>query len=277
MAFGKNIALIGAGNLGGALLAGLLESKAATPDSLYAADADSERLKQLRDELGLTRSGSVNAEAVAEADVIIIAVKPPIVAAVLADIRERLTPQQLVVSLAAAVPIRSIEQGLPDSQPLIRAMPNIAMTVHAAATALCANAHAGEEHLRLADEIFSTVGVTVFVNEAQMHAVTALSGSGPAYVFTLLEGLIAGGVKMGLPTSTATTLAVQTFLGAAKLVQESDEHPAVLRDLVTTPGGTTIAGLHAMESANVRAAMMDAVEAATARSSELERLLYPAD
>lgn len=267
------VAVIGAGNLGGALAAGLLRSGLVSADSIVAADRSEERLASLRADHGLTRTTTDNQQAVEGADVVVIAVKPHIVADALEDIASALAEDQLVVSLAAAVPIRRIEAGLPEEQPVIRAMPNIAMTEGASATALCANEYVTDEQRETTLGIFRAVGVAQFVEEAQMHAVTALSGSGPAYAFLLMDGLAAGGVKMGLAPAAAQQLAAQTLLGAAKIALASDLHPGALRDQVTTPGGTTIAGLHELELGGVRAALMSAVEAAAERSFELAQLL----
>jgi pyrroline-5-carboxylate reductase len=273
MSLDQTIAIIGAGNLGAALAAGLLRGGALAPASLVAADVSEHRLTELSTRLPGIRTMQDNRAGVREADVVILAVKPHLVAHVLLDISDVLAQHQLLISFAAAVSIRAIESRLDHPQPIVRAMPNIAMTVHAAATGLCGNAHATSAHRTLAQTIFSTVGEAVFVEEAQMHAVTGLSGSGPAYVFTMIEALAAGGVRMGLPPAAATKLAAQTVLGAAKMVIEGGQHPAVLRDQVTTPGGTTIAGLHEMEMGAVRGTLMSTVEAATERSIELSQLL----
>lgn len=269
----KKIAVIGAGNLGEALIRGLLEAKTVSPERMAVSDASAERLQAIESRNRLAMATTDNRRAADWADVVVIAVKPHVVARVIEDIAEGLRAEQLLISFAAAVPISRIEAGLKAPQPIVRAMPNIAMTVGASATALCSNAIATKEHIETAREIFSSVGEVVFVDEEQMHAVTGLSGSGPAYVFTILEALTAGGVKAGLPASTAAKLAAQTLLGAARMALASDLHPAALRDQVTTPGGTTIAGLHEMELQGVRGALISAVEAAVERSRELaERL-----
>ncbi len=268
----RTVAVIGAGNLGSALVDGLVAAPNA-PKRLLAADASADRLRAIAARHSSVETTESNLEA-ANFDIVVIAVKPHIVAPVLEEIAHALTSEQLLISLAAAVPTAAIEQSLQAPQPIVRVMPNIAMTVHATAAGLCGNAEATAEHLELAQAIFGAVGETVVVGEGQMHAVTGLSGSGPAYVFTLIEALAAGGVKMGLSVADSRRLAAQTFLGAAKLVLESGNSPADLRDQVTTPGGTTIAGLHELERGGVRSALMDAVEAATDRSIELTELLY---
>lgn len=270
----RRIGIIGAGNLGGALAAGLLRSELADRETLCLADASEERLAQLAAELGGPRTTTDNRTAVESSDVVVLSVKPYVVAPVLEEVADLLQDgRRLVISLAAAVPISRIEDAIPGPCAVVRAMPNIAMTVQASATGVCANSEASEEDVEVALAIFRSVGVAERVDEGQMHAVTALSGSGPAYVFTLLEGLAAGGVKMGLPAPAAYRLAAQTLLGGARLALESGIHPGALRDQVTTPGGTTIAGLHEIESAGVRAALMSAVESAAERSIELAELL----
>ena len=273
MPLDRTIAVIGAGNLGAALASGLLREGAAPAAGLIATDVSEQRLADLAARLPGVRTSQDNRAAVSASDVVILAVKPHLVAHVLLEIADLLRPDQLLISFAAAVSIRAIEARLDRPQPIVRAMPNIAMTVHAAATGLCANAHATSAHRNLAQSIFSTVGETVFVDEAQMHAVTGLSGSGPAYVFTVIEALAAGGVRMGLPPTAASRLAAQTVLGAAKMVLDGNQHPAVLRDQVTTPGGTTIAGLQELELGAIRGALMSAVQAASERSIELSQLL----
>jgi pyrroline-5-carboxylate reductase len=283
MTLDRTVAVLGAGNIGSALISGLLEAKALPPEKLLAADVSERQLAALAQKRGIG-VGQDNREAARQADVIVLAVKPYLAGEVLDEIREILRPSQLLISVAAGVPIEFLESHVArtksgvksaatSKQPIVRAMPNIAMTVHASATALCANAAAGEEHRRVADQIFQSVGTVAWVSEDKMHAVTALSGSGPAYVYLILEGLTAGGVNMGLPHDIARGLAQQTLLGAAKLAQQSNEHPAALRDRVTTPGGTTIAGLAELESHGVRSALMKAVEAATIRSEQLSRKL----
>lgn len=265
------ITVIGAGNLGSALLSGLAEA-GVSADGLCAADASAEQRKRIESDLKLRTSAS-NRKAIDGADVVVLAVKPHLVGPVVAEIAADLKPKQLLISLAAAVEIAALESHLSRPQPIVRAMPNIAMTVHAAATAFCKNDAAQASHLDLAREIFEAVGETVLVGENQMHAVTALSGSGPAYVFLVAEALTAGGVKCGLAPEAALKLAAQTLLGAAEMILESGLHPAALKDQVTTPGGTTIFGLGELEQHGVRGGLMAAVDAANERSLELAELL----
>jgi pyrroline-5-carboxylate reductase len=285
MTLDRTVAVLGAGNIGSALISGLLEAKALKPERLLAADISERQLATLSKKHKIRVLQGGNREAAEHAGVIVLAVKPYLVGEVLAEIREVLRPDQILISVAAGVPIEFLEKHLAKakakatakstqtSQPILRAMPNIAMTVHASATALCANRAATQEHRQIAEQIFQSVGTVAWVTEDKMHAVTGLSGSGPAYVCLILEGLTAGGVNMGLPHDTARALAQQTLLGAAKLAQQTGEHPAALRDRVTTPGGTTIAGLAELERYGVRSALMEAVEAATERSEQLSRKL----
>ena len=267
------ITIIGAGNLGKSLIGGLLDAGLTGRENLRATVAPDEDPSEVAERFGVRCTAGGNLEAVRGADVIIIAVKPPYVGPVAAEIRGGLSDAQMIISFAAAVPIALIENALGKPMPVFRAMPNIAMTVRESATALCANTQVNAGQRKLAEEIFRTVGTVCWVDESKMHAVTGLSGSGPAYVCLLIEGLIAGGLDAGLPHAVARELAQQTLLGAAKLCRDSGEHPAALRDKVTTPGGTTIAGLRAMESGGVRAALMAAVDAATKRSMELSSAL----
>jgi pyrroline-5-carboxylate reductase len=284
MTLDRTIAVLGAGNIGSALISGLLAAKALKPEQLVAADVSIPQLDALAKKHKIRVLPAANREAAKDAGVIVLAVKPYLVGAVLDEIHPALRPEQIVISVAAGVSLGFLESHLTkgktkskrepkSAQPIIRAMPNLAMTVHASATALCANQAANEGHRQVAEQIFQSVGTVAWVTEDKMHAVTGLSGSGPAYVYLILEGLIAGGVNMGLPLEIARALAQQTLLGAAKLAQQTGEHPAVLKDRVTTPGGTTIAGLAELERYGVRAALMEAVEAATERSEQLSRKL----
>lgn len=263
------IGFIGAGNMGGALIAGLLNAGRVQPDQITAADPD----KTAREALSARGVQMVieSAEAAAGQDVVILAVKPQVSAGVLAALEGVLSPQQLVISLMAGTATGSIQAQLPRQIPLIRAMPQTLVRLCAGATALCAGEAATAEHMALARELFDQVGSTVVVPEHLMDAVTGLSGSGPAYAYTVIEALADGGVQAGLPRAIAQALTAQTLLGAARMVLEGDAHPAVLRDQVTSPGGTTIAGLHELEAGAVRASLMRAVQAAAARSRELGR------
>ncbi len=267
MASELTLGIIGVGNLGGALAEGVLAAGAV--NTVVASDVSSERLKQLEAQLGPNfRSSSLSGTAEA-ASLLVIAVKPHILSKVLDDIKESLNFGCAVISVAAGVPLTRIEEGLLANWPVIRVMPNLAMLVRESASAICTNQHVSKEQLETATSVFEAVGIVVHVEESQMHAVTGLTGSGPAYVSVLLEGLAAGAVKKGLQPALAQKLACQLLFGTAKLLKEKGWHPAVLKDLVTTPGGTTIAGLNELELHAVRGALMAAVGAASERSEEL--------
>lgn len=266
----KTLALIGAGMMGGALARGLARAGAMSPDGFRLFDTQGEKAEALAADLGAGAVAVPSAQAaIAGADLILLAVKPPMVAEALTGIADSLFPEQLVISIAAGVTLGKMESILPAGIPVIRAMPNTPALVGLGATALCRGTHATEEHLRLAQSLFASVGRSVEVPERLLDSVTGLSGSGPAYVYLIIEALTDGGVKEGLTRETARLLAAQTVLGAAQMVLSSDEHPARLKDNVTTPGGTTITGLHVLERAGLRAALMDAVQAAAQRSREL--------
>ena len=260
----KKIAVIGAGNMGSALIRGLIKSVDAT--QVTAVDIDGELLARLNEELGVNTTEDATA-AVAASDIVVIAIKPQHLSDV-SGLREAMTPDHLVVSIAAGVSTHTLESVFGDV-PVVRTMPNILAQIGASVAGLCAGSFAKDVHLSIASAILGAVGETVVVAEEQMDAVTGLSGSGPAYVFVLIDALAEGGTRCGLSKATAMKLATQTVLGAAKMVAESDEHPRILKDKVTSPGGTTIAGLKALEDGGFRAALMDAVEAATNRSAEL--------
>ena len=210
-----------------------------------------------------------NVELTSGADVVVIAVKPQQVGDVLAEIRDSLNHLPLLISIAAGVPLAYIEQGIGKPVPVVRVMPNAAALILRGASAIAGGAHAESDHLTMARVLFEAVGLVVEVDEAHMDAVTGLSGSGPAYVFLFMEALIDAGVMMGLSRPVARDLAVHTTLGAAKLLAESEAHPAALKDQITSPGGTTIHGLAILETGGMRGMLMDAVAAATRRSKEL--------
>ncbi|MDQ2800842.1 MAG: pyrroline-5-carboxylate reductase [Armatimonadota bacterium] len=264
----KTLAVLGAGMMGGALAQGLVRAGALPASSLRLFDVLPVKAQALADSLGASAALSALGAATG-VDLILLAVKPPQIASVLAEIAPVLTPQQTIISIAAGITLAKMESLLPGSIPLIRVMPNTPSLVGEGMAALCRGTHAKDENLRLAQSLFSAVGQSVEVEERLLDAVTGVSGSGPAYVFLIIEALSDGGVKQGLPRQIARQLAAQTVLGAARMVLSSDEHPAQLKDNVTTPGGTTIAGLSVLERSGLRAALIDAVEAAAARSREL--------
>lgn len=259
---------IGSGAMGEALIRGLVSRAGVPPGQITACDVVAERLKSLKREIGL-RTASSNRQAIKDATVVILAVKPNVVPGVLQEVREILSPSQLLISIAAGVKTAAIESALHHPVPVIRVMPNTPCLVGQSAAALAAGSHAGERHVSVALAMFEAVGIAIPTEEKLLDAVTGLSGSGPAYVYVFIEALSDAGVRMGLPRDMSTRLAVQTVKGAAEMVLQTGKHPGVLKDMVTSPGGTTIAGLHELERGKLRATVMNAVEAATRRSKEL--------
>jgi pyrroline-5-carboxylate reductase len=262
------IGLIGSGNMAAALARGLLASGRVKPEQLRASDTSEARRALLAREHGLVVSGD-NAEVARFANVVVVAVKPQVIEGVLASIAGSLAPDAAVVSIAAGVPLAVLEAHLPAGTRVVRAMPNTAAMALAGATGLAGGKHATPADLETAKGLFEAVGTVSVLDETLLDAVTGLAGSGPAYVMLFIEALADGGVKMGLSRETALLMAAQTVYGSAKLLLETKEHPAKLKDMVTSPGGTTIAGLHALESGGLRPTLMDAVERATLRSKEL--------
>src|SRR5216684_1299213 len=252
----KKLGFIGVGNMGEALVKGLIASKAAAPAQILVSARRPERVEELEKLYGV-RGGS-NSDVARDSDVVVLAVKPQILDQVLRGISGEVSRDKLIVSVAAGVPIAAIERRLRPPMRIVRAMPNTPATVGAAATALAT-----------AKTIFDSVGLTVVLEESQLDAVTGLSGSGPAYLFLIIEALADAGVKVGLSRRASMQLAAQTVLGSAKLLIESGQHPGMLKDGVTSPGGTAIAGLHTLEAGGLRNVLMNAVEAATRRSREL--------
>jgi pyrroline-5-carboxylate reductase len=271
MTLDRKLAVIGAGNIGGALIRGLLDAKRFDPQNIRATVHPSLPAKEIGEQLGVVVSADNNAATAQWADVIVLSVKPYQIQEILAEIKEVLRPEQILISLAAAVPIATIERAGSSSIKIFRAMPNLAMTVGTSATAVCANNVTDAEDRTIVENIFETVGRVYTVDEDMMHAVTALSGSGPAYVALFTEALAAGAIKLGLPANLAVELAEQMILGSAKLLLETGKHPSVLRDEVSTPGGTTVAGLEELDRGKVSDALQAAVEAAGARSLELAK------
>lgn len=264
----SNLTLVGAGNMGGALLRGIVQQELVPAANIRVVDPAAPRLEELAGELGVKTATSFPAD-IGEADVIILAVKPHVLPEVLDELRPEARAEQLVISIIAGVDTEFIRGRLGTEGPVIRVMPNLAATVGASASALAGQA--SDREFELAAELFRSVGEVVRVEESQIDAVTGLSGSGPAYVFTVIEALADGGLDMGLPRPVALKLAAQTVLGAARLMLESGEHPAVLRDRVMTPGGTTVAGHRQLEKGKLRHALMAAVEAATRRARKLKK------
>ena len=268
----RAIAIIGAGNMGTSLLRGILNAKLAPHDKIIASGTHSAKLEKLGSKWKINHTLD-NVQAVQFADIILLCVKPYTIGKVLDEIKATLREDQMLISIAAGVTIDSILQRTGKKNPVVRAMPNIASTVDEGATAVSFGEFVNEEQQRIAISIFEAVGEVVVVEEGQLDAVTGLSGSGPAYIYMVIEALIDGGVKMGLPRDVATKLAVQTVLGSAKLVKESQLHPAILRDQVTTPGGTAINAVHELESHGLRSMLINAVATATTRSKELSEMI----
>lgn len=272
----KTIAFLGAGNMAEALIKGLLRSGAARPEQLLATARRPERQAALRDSFGIEVTAD-NPSAARAADVVVLSVKPQAMGALLEGIAPEVDERKLTISIAAGLPISAIERRLAPGARVVRAMPNTPALVGAGATALAGGAHARDEDLSTAAELFRAVGTTTVVEETQLDAVTGLSGSGPAYVFLMIEALSDAGVKVGLPRYTALALAAQTVLGSAKLLIDTGAHPGQLKDQVTSPGGTAIAGLHTLEAGGLRTTLIDAVEAATRRARELGALFLEED
>jgi pyrroline-5-carboxylate reductase len=268
------IAVIGAGKLGETLVRGLLAAGRVAPDDVTVTAAHPARVEDLRRRLGV-RGAASNAEAVAGAGLVLLCVKPHQVGPVLAEIAPALRPSQVLVSAAASASTAYIEQRLAGDIPVVRAMPNTPAMLRKGMTALCAGRHATPAHVARAREVFEAVGRTVVLDEQHMDAVTGLSASGPAFIFIIIESLAEAGVKVGLPRSIATELAAQTVLGSGAMVIETGEHPARLKDEVTTPGGTTIDGILELEDGGLRVTLIKAVVRATQRAAQRARELDP--
>jgi pyrroline-5-carboxylate reductase len=265
----KKIGFIGSGNMGEALINGLIVSGSSAPDQIICSDIREDQLERLHATYGI-QTTTDNNEVVRQADIIIYAIKPQLMAQVLVETAKHLDMNKLIISIAAGVPMVAIENALKKDLRLIRVMPNVAVAVNEGAAAIAAGKHAKPEDIQLAMDIFNSVGKCVFLKENELlDAITGLSGSGPAYIFMIVEALSDAGVKMGLSRHDAQFLASQTVLGSAKLLLETGTHPGQLKDSVTSPGGTAIAGLHTLEKGGLRTTMINAVEAATLRSREL--------
>lgn len=262
---GKRVTVVGVGRIGEALVRGLqargvkahVRGSARQPDSLA-------RLERLGIEATLS-----NADAVRGADVVVLAVKPQVIPAVLEELRGHVAPGTLVITVAAGVPCERVEQALGKDVPVVRAMPNTPCVLGEGMTVVARGRHATKEHLALARSLFDAVGRTAVLDEALMNAVTGLSGSGPAYIYLVIESLAEAGVKVGIPRDTSTLLAAQTVLGAARMVLELGKHPALLKDDVTTPAGCTVDGLMELEEGKLRVTLLKAVVKATQRAQSL--------
>jgi pyrroline-5-carboxylate reductase len=268
----RPIAVLGAGNMGSALLKGIINAKLTPPKKIIACDVNGEKLKSLASEWKIRTTLSIK-QAVQESDILLLCVKPQTLSKVLEIMKEPIRPHHLVISIVAGMRIAFIQQMLGTNLGIVRTMPNIAATVDEGAAAVAFGKHVTAEQQKIAKSIFEAVGEVVVVTEDQLDAVTGLSGSGPAYIYMVIEALIDGGVKMGLSRDISTKLAIQTVLGSATLAKSSGLHPAILRDQVTTPGGTTINAIHELESHGLRSMLIDAVATATRRSEELSKVM----
>jgi pyrroline-5-carboxylate reductase len=266
----KKLGFIGGGNMAEAMIKGLLSAGFIEAKNIDVSDPIASRLEFLHSEYKI-KTTTDNREVVEKCDIIILAVKPQSVKKVLRGISDLVDSGKLVVSIAAGISIATLESNLEKGRkvPVVRTMPNTPALVQEGVTALAPGSHVTKADMLLAHRLFEAVGKTVDVDEVHIDAVTGLSGSGPAYIFMIIEALSDAGVKMGLPRNVANILTVQTVLGSAKLARESGKHPGELKDMVTSPGGTTISGLHTLEAGGLRTTLMNAVEAATKRSTEL--------
>jgi pyrroline-5-carboxylate reductase len=260
------IAILGAGKMGEALISGLLRA-GRSPSGVQAAVRRAERASELRERYGIEVISA--AEAAKTADTLVITVKPQDMPALLAEIAPQVPAGRLVISVAAGVPTSAIERRLGVAVPVVRVMSNTPVLVDEAMSVISAGAHAGEEHLRRAEDLFRPVGKVLRIPESQQDAATALSGSGPAYVYFLVEAMVDAGILLGMPRGTALEMVIQAVYGAATMLRESGEHPVILREAVTSPGGTTISAIRELEKHRVRAAFLAAIEAARDRGAEL--------
>jgi pyrroline-5-carboxylate reductase len=264
----RKIAILGAGKIGEALVAGLVSSGWRKPSEIVATARSDARLEEMRERYGVEATRS-NVDAARDASVVVIAVKPQDIEELLRELAGALAPKQTVLSIAAAIPTGLIERHLGAQIPVVRAMPNTPAAVHEGMAGVAPGAHAGEGDMARAEEVLSHLGRSVRVAETYMDAVTAVSGSGPAYFALLAESMIEAGILLGLSREISTDLVVQTMLGTAKLLRDEKMHPVELREMVTSPGGTTISAIRELEQAGVRAAFLNAIQAAMKRSKEL--------
>ncbi|HWQ24859.1 MAG TPA: pyrroline-5-carboxylate reductase [Gaiellaceae bacterium] len=264
----RKIAILGAGRIGEALISGLLSSDWRRPEEIAATARRAERVAELAERYGIVATLS-NRDAAAGAALVVIAVKPQDLDSLLGEIGGLILPEQTVLTIAAAIPTAHIERRLSPGVPVVRAMPNTPSTVHEGIAGLSAGAHASDVHLDLAEEALSHLGAVIRVPESALDAITAVSGSGPAYFALLAEAMIEAGILLGLSREISTRLVVQTMLGTAKQLRDERMHPVELREMVTSPGGTTIAAIRELEIAGVRAAFLNAIQAAMVRAREL--------
>ena len=264
----RKVAFLGGGRMGEALVSGLIRSGGRSADEIMVTSRREERSRELAETYGIDSTLS-NADAVSWADVLVLTVKPQDMEVLLSQIREHVTPQQLVVSFAAGIRTSFVEKHLPDGVHVVRVMSNVAVMVDEAMSVVAAGSNAEDRHLEVAEELLGYVGRVIRLKEVHLDAITATSGSGPAYFFLLAEAMIEACILLGLSRDVATELIIQTMLGSAKMLRDTGKHPVVLREMVTSPGGTTIAAIRHLEEAGVRAAFLNAIDAACRRSAEL--------
>lgn len=268
----KQIGFIGSGNMGEALIHGLLHGHLCRSEQIICSDTRPERLKAIREKYGV-KGTTHNTEVVKQSDIILLSVKPQIMKQVVQEVAKYLDFSKLIISIAAGVPLDAIESCAQKELKLIRVMPNICVSVREGISAIAGGRHASREDLMMAKTIFDSVGKSILIEEYLLDAVTGLSGSGPAYIFLIVDALADAGVKVGLSRTDSLILASQTVLGAARMLIETGEHPGKLKDMVTSPGGTAIAGLHTLEQGGVRTTLINAVEVATDRSRALGEMM----
>ncbi|MBM7855242.1 pyrroline-5-carboxylate reductase [Desulfohalotomaculum tongense] len=268
---GQSVGFIGGGVMAEALISGLIKSELITAENIFVSDPDTERLMLLKEKNGVNTVEN-NIELVKSASILIMAVKPQVIDEVLSEIKAHINKNHWVITFAAGITTGHIENHLGEI-PVVRVMTNTACLVSAGASALACGSYAAAEHAEICQEIFKSVGKVVTVKEELLDAVTGLSGSGPAYMYVIMEALIDAGVRVGLPRKIATELTVQTMLGAARMVMETGRHPGRLKDMVTTPGGTTAAGMYELEDGGLRVTLMNAVMAATEQSKRISERL----
>ena len=264
----RKVAFLGGGRMGEALVSGLIRSGGRSADEIMVTSRREERSRELAETYRIDSTLS-NADAVSWADVLVLTVKPQDMEVLLSQIREHVTPQQLVVSFAAGIRTSFVEKHLPDGVHVVRVMSNVAVLVDEAMSVVAAGSNAEDRHLEVAEELLGYVGRVIRLKEVHLDAITATSGSGPAYFFLLAEAMIEACILLGLSRDVATELIIQTMLGSAKMLRDTGKHPVVLREMVTSPGGTTIAAIRHLEEAGVRAAFLNAIDAACRRSAEL--------
>jgi pyrroline-5-carboxylate reductase len=267
----RKVAFLGGGRMGEALVSGLIRSGGRSAGEIMVTSRREDRSRELGETYGIDSTLS-NADAVAWADVLVLTVKPQDMEVLLSQIREHVTPEQLVVSFAAGIRTSFVEKHLPDGVHVVRVMSNVAVLVDEAMSVVAAGSNAEDRHLEVAEELLGYVGKVIRLKEVHLDAITATSGSGPAYFFLLAEAMIEACILLGLSRDVATELMIQTMLGSAKMLRDTGKHPVVLREMVTSPGGTTIAAIRHLEEAGVRAAFLNAIYAACRRSAELAQV-----